>query len=98
MTKISKIKVNLGNRSYPIHIANDLFPSFENHVKDFVNYSKVIIVTDNYVKKSMNENFFLLKKKFNKKISIVSLPPGEKSKSFKYLELLCEKILEKKNR
>ena len=33
---------------------------------------------------------------FNKKISIVSLPSGEKSKSFKYLELLCEKILEKK--
>ena len=41
MTKISKIKVNLGNRSYPIYIGNDLFSSFEKLIEGFSNYSKV---------------------------------------------------------
>ena len=62
MTKISEIKVNLGNRSYPIYIGNDLFSSFEKLIEGFSNYSKLIIVTDNQVKKSINEKIFLLKK------------------------------------
>ena len=63
MTKISKIKVNLGNRSYPIYIGNDLFPFFEKLVEGFLKYSKVIIVSDNNVKKSKNDFFFFAKKK-----------------------------------
>ena len=58
MTKISEIKVNLGNRSYPIYIGNDLFSSFEKLIEGFSNYSKLIIVTDNQVKKSINEKIF----------------------------------------
>ena len=96
MTKISKIKVNLGNRSYPIFIGNDLFSSFDKLIEGFSKYSKVVIVSDNNVKKSINDFFFLLKQKSNKNIISFSLPPGEKSKSFEYLELLCEKILEKR--
>ena len=96
MKEISKIKVNLQNRSYPIYIGDDLFTSFEKLIEGFSNYSKVVIVTDNHVKKSINEKIFLLKKICDKNISSISLPPGEKSKSFKYLEFLCEKILEKK--
>jgi 3-dehydroquinate synthase len=95
MTKISKIKVNLGNRSYPIYIGNDLFSFFEKLVEGFLKYSKVIIVSDNNVKKSINDFFFLLKKNHKNTVTFC-LPPGEKLKSFKYLELLCEKILEKK--
>ena len=52
MTKISEIKVNLGNRSYPIYIGNDLFSSFEKLIEGFSNYSKLVVVTDNQVKKS----------------------------------------------
>ena len=63
MTKISEIKVNLGNRSYPIYIGNDLFSSFEKLIEGFSNYSKLIIVTDNQVKKSINEKIFSVKKK-----------------------------------
>ena len=96
MTKISKLKVNLGNRSYPIYIGYDLFSSFEKHIEGFSNYSKLVIVTDNHVKKSINEKILLFKKKCNKSVSIISLPKGEQSKSFKCLEFLCEKILEKK--
>ena len=96
MTKISKIKVNLGNRSYPIYIGNDLLSSFDKLIEGFSKYSKVVIVSDKNVKKSINDFFFLLKKRSNKNIITFSLPPGEKSKSFEYLELLCEKILEKR--
>ena len=74
MTKISKIKVNLGDRSYPIYIGNDLFSSFEKLVEDFFNYTKLIIVTDNVVKKSINEKIRLIKKKCNKDVSIICLP------------------------
>ena len=38
----------------------------------------------------------MLKKRCNKSVSIICLPAGENSKSFKYFEFLCEKILEKK--
>ena len=63
MTKISRIKVNLGIRSYPIYIGNDLFSSFERLIDGFSNYSKVIVITDNNVKKSINRSFFFIKKK-----------------------------------
>ena len=63
MTKISEIKVNLGNRTYPIYIGNDLFSSFEKLIEGFSNYSKLVVVTDNQVKKLINEKIFLLKKK-----------------------------------
>ena len=96
MAKISEIKVNLGNRSYPIYIGNDLFSSFEKLIEGFSDYSKLIIVTDNEVKKSINKKILLLKKRCNKSVSIICLPAGENSKSFKYFEFLCEKILEKK--
>ena len=66
MAKISEIKVNLGNRSYPIYIGNDLFSSFENLIEGFSDYSKLIIVTDNEVKKSINKKILLLKKSCNK--------------------------------
>jgi len=96
MAKISKIKVNLGNRSYPIFIGNDLLSSFEKLIEGFSNYSQLLIVTDTNVKNSINKKIFSLKKSSNKKVSVIFLPPGEKSKSFKYLEFLCEKILKKK--
>ena len=63
MTKISRIQVNLVNRSYPIYIGNNLFSSFEKLIQNFSKYSKVIIISDNNVKKSINDFFFTLKKK-----------------------------------
>ena len=96
MTKVCEIKVNLGNRTYPIYIGNDLFSSFEKLIEGFSKYSKLIVVTDNHVKKLINERIFLLKKRCDKSVSIICLPSGENSKSFKYFEFLCEKILEKK--
>ena len=49
MTKINEIKVNLGNRSYPIYIGNDLFSSFEKLI-EVSKHSKLVVVTDNHVK------------------------------------------------
>ena len=63
MTKISKIQVNLGNRSYPIYLGNNLFSSFEKLIQDFSKYSKVVIICDNNVKKSISDFFFFVKKK-----------------------------------
>ena len=58
MIKINEIKVNLGNRTYPIYIGNDLFSSFEKLIDGFSKYSKLIVVTDNHVKKLINERIF----------------------------------------
>ena len=63
MIKINEIKVNLGNRSYPIYIGNDLISSLENLLEGFSNYSGLVVVTDNQVKKLINEKIFSLKKK-----------------------------------
>ena len=92
MIKINEIKVNLGNRSYPIYIGNDLFSSFEKLVEGFSNYSGLVVVTDNQVKKLINEKIFSLKKRCDKSVSIICLPPGENSKSFKYFNILNNKL------
>ena len=46
MTKVSEIKVNLGNRTYPIYIGNDLFSSFEKFIEGFSKYQVVAHCND----------------------------------------------------
>ena len=92
MTKTVNYKVSLGKDSYPIFIGKNLLKSLKNHIPNFYNYSKIIIVSDSAIS-SVNELLFkkYLPQNFNFKKII--LPSGEKIKSFKYLEILTEKIL-----
>jgi 3-dehydroquinate synthase len=79
------INVKLGKRSYPIVIGKNLNRELVNGLK---RYSKIIIITDEKVKK-------LYGKKLSKSLPrciILSVAEGEKSKSIDTIKKLCEKI------
>ncbi|MEE2694726.1 MAG: 3-dehydroquinate synthase [Pseudomonadota bacterium] len=92
MNSVINFTVALGKKSYPIFIGEGLLKSISDFIPKFNNYSKIILVTDKniYNKNSKAIDNSLLNILNLKKIV---LPSGEKTKSFKYLEDLVEKIL-----
>jgi 3-dehydroquinate synthase len=96
MSKIEKLQVNLKSRSYPIYIGMNLLADIEKLIKNYEFYSKIIIVTDTNIKRKLNYLIISLKSRSSKAFSLITLPAGEKTKSFNCLQFLCEKILQKK--
>jgi len=89
--KVEKIRVNLGEDSYNIIIGSKLLSYAGEHIKPLLKSTKVIIITDSIV-----EKLYLKALKDQLKgleVFSIILPSGEKTKSFKYLEKLCEDIL-----
>ena len=90
-----KIKINLKYNSYYIFLQHNIFDSVVMFHKKYYNDCKAIIVTDKNVKKyylkKLTDRFAI------KKITVdtYSVSDGEKSKSFKSLEVLADKILKK---
>ena len=90
-----KIKINLKHNSYYIFIKHNIFDNIVTFHKKYYSDCKAIIITDQNVKKyylkKLTDRFSL------RKITIItySVSNGEKSKSFKTLEALAEKIIEK---
>lgn len=86
----NKISLNLGSRSYDIVIGKNSIES----LKEFLarkSYSKIFIITDEHVAKL---HLPKLKSVIPDAQEIIA-PPGEATKSFSYLEKICEEILEK---
>ena len=96
MRKFSKLNVKLKDKSYPIFIGEDLVKEIKSFLPNFDKYSKIILVTDKVVLKNLHRIFEKIKKLSKEKFLSVTLPSGEKTKSFKYLNFLCEKILKEK--
>jgi 3-dehydroquinate synthase len=91
---INKVHVDLENRSYDILIAKN---SVE-FLAEFLlkkKYSKVFIITDqNVCKLHLSRlNAVLEKAKIN--LEIITTDSGEQTKSFQFLEKICEEILQK---
>ena len=61
---IETLNVKLKSRSYPIYIGKSLLKDFNQLVKNIESYSKVILITDNKVKKSLGGYINNLSKKF----------------------------------
>lgn len=81
------LKFDSGLNSYQISVGHALLDK----VSDFFNLERrVVIVTDKGVPKEYSEKVA----KCAKESLIVTLPEGEGTKSFKYLELLLKKMLE----
>ena len=55
MKNIETLNVKLKSRSYPIYIGKSLLKDFSQLVRNFESYSKVILITDNKVKKNLGE-------------------------------------------
>ena len=96
MVNFKTIKVNLNERSYPIFIGESLKSTLQKSLKKINTYSKVIVVTDKVVNKKIPFFFKIFQNLLKTKIIKIVLPSGEKTKSFSYLQKLCEEILKVK--
>ncbi len=87
------VSVNLGNRTYDIHIGENLLQETGHHIAPLLKRPFTAIVTDtNVAKFHLKTLEASLAAAGIKSVSII-LPAGEKTKSFTALADLCEKLL-----
>ncbi len=92
--KISKIIVDLGSRTYPIYIGNDILSDHISIIKPYIEKKQLIIITDENIKRIYMKDIMLKFKQITKKLNLISIPFGEKTKSFEFYESICERILQ----
>lgn len=86
------VKVNLSDRSYNILIGQGVLQSINLHIKPLLKSNKVIVITDENIAKTPHlKTIEGSLKEFE--LHTIILPSGEKTKSFKHLQKLCEDIL-----
>ena len=93
MNNFEICKVSLGINSYKIFIGKDIHKSIIDYIPNYKNYSRTVVISDNNILKknpSLFNNYLRKEIRFDQ----IILPQGEKIKSFKYLELIIEKILQ----
>ncbi|MGB8314190.1 MAG: 3-dehydroquinate synthase [Aestuariivirga sp.] len=87
------VPVNLGRRTYDIHIGESLLQEAGSHIAPLLNRPFVAIVTDeNVARYHLKALETSLAAAGIKSVAII-LPPGEKTKSFAALADLCEQLL-----
>ena len=94
--KFNKFNVKLKDSSYPIFIGKNLISNIKSFIPKFEDYSKIIVVTDKIVLKNLSQAYKNIQNLSKKKFLGVTLPSGEKTKSFQHLQFLCENILKEK--
>ncbi|MBC6403870.1 MAG: 3-dehydroquinate synthase [Hyphomonadaceae bacterium] len=80
------VRVDLGNRSYPIHIGTGLLPDLRRYLGECFSNRKVHVVTDQPVHDLYRPELDILETD----ISITILPPGEAQKSFSTLQTVLD--------
>ena len=88
-----KIDVNLGDRSYTIHIGTDLLKSSGEFIYPILNRKKIAIVTDENVASLHLSKLKKCLMEMNIEVSVLILPAGESTKSWQYIEKTVEWLL-----
>jgi 3-dehydroquinate synthase len=83
------VRVDLGNRGYDIVIGIGLLANAAKYI-EAIKYSKAVIITDNNIPKEYVEQV----EKIRDVAGVITLPAGEKTKSFDRLEGLLNSIFE----
>ena len=86
MKKFSKLNVKLKDYSYPIFIGENLISEIMDLIPKFEDYSKIIVITDKVVLKNLFQSYKKIERLSKKKFFSVTLPSGEKTKSFQHLQ------------
>ncbi|MCT8000416.1 3-dehydroquinate synthase [Sphingomonas sanguinis] len=87
------VTVSLGDRSYPIHIEAGLLPRAAEWLAPLSRGRRMAIVTDENVRPHLAALQASLASAGVDSEAII-LPPGEKTKSWAMLELVCDRLLE----
>ena len=88
------VAVALGERSYNIHIGNDLLDSAGKYLTPLLRRQRVVVVTDENVLAAQGARLKSGLDAQSIEYEFVTLPPGEQIKSFAILEKLTNALLE----
>ena len=88
-----KVDVKLGNRSYSIHIGTDLLKSAGDFILPLLRRKKVAIITDSNIAALHLNDLKQSLLSYDIDISVLTLPPGERTKSWEYIEKTVEWLL-----
>lgn len=92
----NKIKVNLGERSYDIHIGRGLLQEAGELIANIAPKARCVIVSDENVLKVHGQALGASLTQAGIKFSTLAVPAGEKSKSIEMLNSIVEGLLEAK--
>jgi len=91
---MSRIKVDLKERSYDIYVGIDTLPDLGKQLKEENNFDKIIIITDPLVNDLYGAAVRGSIKAAGLQVETIEVPRGEKYKSLKQAEKLYNKLVE----
>lgn len=94
MTATSIVQIDLAERSYPIHIGQDLLDQ-DTIFQDLPKASSVLVVTNTTVAPLYAQKVRALLLKKYAKVEVLSLPDGEVYKTWETLQLIFDDLLKK---
>ena len=90
---LSVVNVELGERSYSIHIGGGVWELLQEYLRRWNSTAKIMVVTDNRVHSIYGHRIEELAGAPMSPATVVVVPEGEGSKSFDHLENLCRKMV-----
>ena len=90
---VKQIDVDLGARSYPIHIGQGLLADAAHYIKPKLSGKRIAIITDETVAGLHLETLMSSLEGLGLVIETIILPPGESSKSFDTLQKILAQLL-----
>ncbi|MGL5152415.1 MAG: 3-dehydroquinate synthase [Clostridium sp.] len=91
---MKELLVDLKENSYKIIIQNGLLNNIGREVREVFTGEKIFIITDDNVNGIYGEKVVNLLKEEGYNVDIISLPPGEETKSFNVLPSIYDKMLD----
>jgi 3-dehydroquinate synthase len=88
------LKVELGDRSYPIFIGEEILPELGEMCGLYNLGQKVVVITDKRVERLYGDQMFSALQKEVAALEVASIPAGERSKSVKTAERIITRMLE----
>ena len=96
MKKVEIFKVDLKDRSYDIVIGPNLIGAAAKYITPLIKHKPVIIITDDNVAKHHLNNLVFALEADGMTHSVITLPPGESTKSFDEFKTIISAILDAK--
>ena len=90
----ARVDVELGQRSYAIHIGEGLLAGAGEIISPLLSRKKIVIVTDENVAKLHLSTLQVSLDAFDIDHAVIILPPGEATKSYEKFQFLCDALLE----
>ena len=94
MSEFRKVKVDLGEKSYHIHIGENIVDLLPEIISPSVTRKKIFLVSDEAVGSTILPRVRKILEDSGFELSIILVPSGEKSKSFEQLQILLSELLD----